>query len=104
KGFIRLQLSWLYREKGDEDNESAFRDGAIKNFTHAYENERFPMAGFDSPTLTYLLGDLYRRSGKYDDALKFISQVVVMRDIPARLKERAVDVKDLIAKERGQES
>ena len=100
KALISLQLSWLYRDHSDEDNEILFRENALKGFMNAYENESFPIAGMDPPTLQYLLGELYRRNGQLDDAMKFTNMIIVSRTVTARLKERAEDVKELILAEK----
>ena len=100
KALICLQLSWLHHDNGDEDNEILFRENALEGFMHAYEHERFPIAGMDAHTLQYLLGELYRRRGQLDEAMRFISLIIVSRGVAARLKERAEDVKELILAEK----
>jgi len=100
KAMICLRLSWLYRDKEDYEKEKAFRENALKGLVQAFETERFPIAGMDAATLDYLIGDLYRRCGNLEEASKHIGKVIVLRGIPSRLKERALDVKDLILKEK----
>jgi len=100
KAHISLQLSWLHHDIGDEDNEILFRENALEGFLFAYEHEHFPIAGMDSHTLQYLLGELYRRRGQLEKAMHFISPIIVSRGIPARLKEKAEDVKELVLAEK----
>ena len=100
KAMICLRLSWLYRDKEDYENEVAFRERALKGLLQAFETERFPIAGMDGATMDYLIGELYRRGGNLDEAMKHIGKVIVLKGIPARLKERALDIKDMILAEK----
>jgi len=99
---IYLRLSWLYRDKEDTVSETVYREYALKGLIEAFEAERFPIAGMDSATLDYLIGELHRRSGNLDEATKHIGKVIVLKGIPSRLKERALDVKELILKEKAE--
>ena len=100
KALICLQLSWLHHDNGDEDNEILFRENALEGFVHAYEHERFPIAGMDAPTLQYLIGELYRRRGQLEEAMRFISMMAVSKAATSRLKEKAEDVRELIVAEK----
>ena len=103
KAMICLRLSWLYRDKEDDENETIYREHALKGLIQAFESERFPIAGMDSATLDYLIGELHRRCGNLDEASKHIGKVIVQRGIPSRLKERALDVKELILQEKAEQ-
>ncbi|MCL2564558.1 MAG: DUF2225 domain-containing protein [Defluviitaleaceae bacterium] len=100
KAMICLRLSWLYRDKDDEESEKTYREEALKGLLQAFETERFPIAGMDHATMDYLIGELYRRCGNLEEASKHIGKVIVLRGIASRLKERALDVKDLILQEK----
>mgnify|MGYP003761606911 CR=1 FL=1 len=51
-------------------------------------------------TLTYLIGDLFRRTGDTENALKWLSEVLISRNATPRLKDKARDVKDAIKEAR----
>lgn len=91
-----LKLSWLYRELGDTKNEELFRQNAIIGFNDAYLNEGSPIYGMDSFTILYLIGELNRRSGNYEEALKYLGNVVTSREVNRKLKDLAITQKDLI--------
>jgi uncharacterized protein (DUF2225 family) len=96
RAMLCLRLAWF--ADTDEDAESAkeFRIYARKGFERAYSNESFPIYGMDSLTLCYLLGELCRRTGERDSALRYISQVIMTKSAGKRLKEKASHVRDLI--------
>ncbi|NLK97901.1 MAG: DUF2225 domain-containing protein [Epulopiscium sp.] len=100
KAYICLKIAWLYRELEDKDNEHRFLEQALKGFLESFEKERFPVCGMNEHTLTYLIGDLYRRTGDTDNALKWLSDVLLSRNVNARLKDKARDVKDVIKEDR----
>ncbi|MFL0249395.1 DUF2225 domain-containing protein [Clostridium neuense] len=91
-----LKLSWLYRELGDLKNEELFRKYAIIGLEDAYSNEGLPIYGMDSFTIMYLLGELNRRSGNYDEALKYLGNVITSRTANRKIKYMAITQKDLI--------
>ena len=58
------------------------------------------MCGMDETTVTYLVAELARRIGKYEEAGRWISQILVSRTASERLKDKAREVKELISKEK----
>ena len=50
----------------------------------------------DESTASYLVADLARRSGNYEKASRWISQVITSRTTPDRVKEKARQIKELI--------
>lgn len=91
-----LKISWLYRELGDIKNEEKFREQALIGFTESYSNEQFPMYGMDNYSILYLIGELNRRSGNYDEALLYLGQVITSSNADKRIKNLAINQKDLI--------
>ena len=69
---------------------------AYAGFSSAFMNEDFPMCGMDELTITYLLAELARRTGKLEEASRYVSRVLTSRQANERIKERARDIKDLI--------
>ncbi len=102
KAFICLKLAWIYRDIKNHPKELLFIRNAITGFVGAYEKEEFPICGMDSVTLTYLIGELYRRVEDYEKAMYFISRVIGTRGANRRILDRALEVKELIKEARGQ--
>ncbi|MCT4542661.1 MAG: DUF2225 domain-containing protein [Vallitalea sp.] len=112
KAYICLKIAWLYRThteyllkennsnqdiiKSNKESEIAFIEKAYKGFIVAYEAETFPVCGMEEITVMYLIGDLARRLGRNDEAMQWVSRVIVSKAANERLKERARHVKDLI--------
>lgn len=96
KSYLCLKLAWLHRDKGDKQTEHVFLKNAYRGFVEAYSAENFPIVGLDEPTVAYLIGELARRMGDYNEANKWIGSVIVSKGINPRLKSRAIDVKELI--------
>jgi uncharacterized protein (DUF2225 family) len=103
KAMLCLKLSWLMRDAGQESQEKGFAAHAYHGFFQAYQSESFPMFGMNELTMAYLLGDLARRLGKLDVAMRYISTVVTSRNVQPKLKQRAQDVRDLIKDARAKE-
>jgi len=97
-----LKLAWMYRLI-DSDNakemELMFLKEALSGFQEAYYNEHFPIYGMDKFTAMYLIGELHRRTGNYDDALVWFSNVVTTPGVKAKLKDLARNQKDLLKEE-----
>lgn len=91
-----LKLSWLYRELGDIKNEQMFREQAIIGFKDAYLNEQTPIYGMDSFKIMYLIGELNRRSGNFDEALRYLGDVIVSQNADRKVKDMAIEQRDLI--------
>lgn len=91
-----LKISWLYREIGDIKNEELFRKQALIGLKDAYSNEQLPVYGMDGLTILYLIGELNRRSGNYDQALKYLGEVITSRSPNRKIKNLAIDQRDLI--------
>ncbi|EYE89039.1 hypothetical protein Q428_04330 [Fervidicella metallireducens AeB] len=96
RAYICLKISWLYRLKDDKTNENKFIEQALYGFKEAFERESFPIYGMDSFTLMYLMGELSRRLGNNEEALRWFGKVIISRHVNPKLKELARDQKDLI--------
>mgnify|MGYP003300610922 CR=1 FL=1 len=112
KAYTCLKLAWLCRGKCEnlpndtndyeqvkkklEEEELSFITKAYEGFIGAFSKEVFPMCGMDEHTTTYLVADLARRCGKYDEAKRWISKVLTARDAKDRIKAKAREVKELI--------
>lgn len=112
KAYTCLKTAWVIRGKAEklpknttdynkqiEDlarEELDFIIKAYDGFEEAFAKESFPMCGMDETTITLLMAELARRSGKYDEAGRWVSKVLISRDANERIKQKARDIKDLI--------
>lgn len=111
-GNVCLKISWLYQDLADELPEDA-PDAAAKKelylkeadnaamkayerLTNARTHESYPIAGMNETTLDYLLAYFAYKKGEYQTAMQFLSGVVSNRSTSPRLKDKALDLKDLI--------
>lgn len=76
--------------------ELEFITHAYEGFVEAFSKEMFPMCGMDENTMTYLVADLARRVGKYDESSRWISKVLISRDANERIKDKARDLKEML--------
>lgn len=122
RAYTCLKTAWVIRGKTEEieesmtketdknsakamiaelkEEETQFLINAYEGFSKAYSTESLPIIGMDIDTISYLLGDLARRIGKYDEASRWISEVIISRSASKRLKDNARNIKDLLTKEK----
>lgn len=115
RAYVCLKLAWLSRGKAETlpDNtpdishvkEVLHKDemedlkSAYEGFATAFSKEDFPICGMDELTVSYLLSDLARQLGKYDEAKKYISRVLTSRESNERIKSKARALKDRITED-----
>ncbi|EGO64932.1 DUF2225 domain-containing protein [Acetonema longum] len=73
---LYLKLAWLYREGKQEKEEQAVLRKSLEYYEKAAIKEQFPIGNMTEITLQYLMGELYRRTGRLDDALSYLGKVV----------------------------
>lgn len=113
RAYTCLKLAWLYRGKREQlmqgeyqkeeiakmaEEEQELLAKAYEGFEAAFGKEDFPMCGMDQHTMMYLLAELARRIGKEEDAKRYVSKVLVARDAPQRIKNKAIDLKEKLQK------
>lgn len=113
RAYTCLKLAWLDRGKREElmqgeyskdevkellEEEKELLTNAFEGFEAAFEKEDFPMCGMDQYTMMYLLAELGRRIGKESVAKRYVSKVLVARDAPQRIKDKAFDLKEKLKK------
>ncbi len=57
------------------------------------------MCGMDEITMMYLIADLCRRIGHFDESKRWISSVLTSRGANERIKNKARDLKDMVEKD-----
>lgn len=72
---ISLKIAWMYRYMKDE-KELQFIQHALDHYLIAYEKEQFPIGNLNEIKLMYLIGELYRRVAKYNEAIIWLNRVV----------------------------
>jgi len=72
---VCLRIAWLYRFKGDP-KEIEFLNFALTSYNDAYQKERFPLDKLDEVTCMYIIAELFRRVGKFDEAILWFSRIV----------------------------
>jgi len=96
KAFINLKLAWVLRGVKNKKLELKFLREAYEGLKKAFSTENFPLGQMDESTAKYVIGDLARRLGEMTDAMRWVGDVVIAKGIPSSLKERALNLKDLI--------
>ena len=112
KAYICLKTAWLLRSKAEhlpedlpdyerqkkqcEDQETEMLRNALDGFIEARASEDYPMCGMDEPTVDYLIAVTAVRFERYDVASRLVVEVIHSTDNP-RMKDRARDLKDLVA-------
>lgn len=109
KAYTCLKLAWLYREmeQGESGKDAAlkaeykklwerFYKEAYDGFQHAIVNEDFPMCGMDTYTMDYLLAALGYYFKDYSYASRCISHILSSRTVGRRIKDKALDLKEII--------
>ncbi|HMM20573.1 MAG TPA: DUF2225 domain-containing protein [Selenomonadales bacterium] len=86
-GGLYLKLAWLYREAGKTEEEMVALDKARENYEGAFLRERMPVGNMTQLALEYLVGELFRRTGKLPEALNYLGKVVVN---PQAKKEKRI--------------
>ncbi|MBQ8527317.1 MAG: DUF2225 domain-containing protein [Lachnospiraceae bacterium] len=112
KAYICLKMGWLMRGMAEAlDTTSAeysakkeayakmereYLSNALEGFVSARQTEGFPMCGMDENTVDYLIAVLAMECEQYDLSLKVLSNVIGSKNANSRVKERALDVKNMI--------
>lgn len=112
RAYTCLKLAWVIRGKQEnlpkdtenydkvmkelKEEEDELIRNAYEGFEAAFSKENFPLCGMDEPTAMYLVADLARRSGEYEKANRWVSQVITSRSAPDRVKDKARQIKELI--------
>lgn len=87
---LYLRLGWLFREGELADEEQLALAKAAQYFEQALFKESLPIAGMSEVSLTYLVGELLRRVGRNEEALRYFSKVV--SNPQAKLEKRILDM------------
>lgn len=70
---ILHHIAWLYRYKGNKEQELRFLEYSLEAYTEVFENE---VSDLNNARLMYLIGELNRRLSRYHDAVKWFGRVI----------------------------
>lgn len=71
-----IKLAWLFREAEQAGEEQIALGKALEYYEKASVKERMPIGQLTELTLQFLLGELYRRTGKIDEAIAYLGRLV----------------------------
>jgi uncharacterized protein len=75
---ILHHIAWLYRFKGDWEQEKRFLEFALDAYVSVFETEG---SSLNNAKLIYLLGELNRRLRNYNEAVKWFGRIINDRSI-----------------------
>lgn len=100
---LALKTAWMYRYINDE-NEKAFLKMALEFYLEAYDKENLPVNNMDELTMIYLIGEISRRLGMYEESINWFSKLFSHPDknsnirIQKMAKEQWYRVRDILKK------
>ena len=104
--YTHLKLSWMYRAYGEtlpehaageaKQKEEAYYKKAYDGFQKALSTEDFPICGMDSLTMDYLLACIACHFKEYSFASRAVSNILGSQTADRRMKDKALDLKDVI--------
>lgn len=115
KAYTCLKTAWVLRGKAESlpadtpdlqkvkadlaAEETEFLENAYSGFLEAFPKEVFPMCGMDENTICYLVAELARRTGHFDDAKRWVARVLVSKSANDRIKQKSMELKDKLSAE-----
>lgn len=91
RGYICEKLAFLYAELNDEEKELKYNKYAYECYMEAYKKENLPIMGMEENQFVYTLAYLAYKIGNNDEARKFLSKIIVKRNLSTTLKEKVDD-------------
>lgn len=85
-----MKLAWLYREVQQTEEEKLALIKALEKYELASVKERLPIGALTEVGLQFLMGELYRRTGKLDEAAVYLGRLV--SDPRARAEKRIYEL------------
>lgn len=99
KAYICLKIAWLYRDLKNEKLELEYLKKALIKFQNSFLYETFPILGLNELTVAYLIATIYYRLKNYKDALQWLSNILVAKNVSPNLKNYAINLKEQIRQE-----
>lgn len=73
---LYVRLAWIYRSKKNEPQEMRFLKLALNEYIESFSKGDFKGTQVSEDRLLYLIGELSRRTGNSQDAVRFFSKVI----------------------------
>ena len=73
---ICLRIAWIYRYKGDHEQEKKFLQYALDSYKIAYHEEDLSDGRFDEYTCIFIVGELSRRLGQLGQSMQWFSRLI----------------------------
>ncbi|MBN2081268.1 DUF2225 domain-containing protein [bacterium] len=92
---LALKASWLYRDWAEQGYEpavkqaEALRQIALQKYELAYEKEDTSKLKIGGPGVGYLIAELLRELGRFDDSLRWFSRIVTDKSATGEVKRMA---------------
>lgn len=112
RAYICLLIGWMLRGKAEtlpeetpdrekvlkalKEEEMGFLNKACEGLMDSFSKESFPLVGLDEPSATYLIAALCAETGKQEEALRWVSRLIVSKSANDRIKERARNLKEMV--------
>lgn len=96
QAYLALHIAWLYREMGSDSESKSFLMRAYEGFGEALTKESFPILGIDEATLMYMLAAMAHELDKLEESKQYLSAVITMPGLSARLKDHALNLKETL--------
>jgi len=80
---ICMRLGWMYRFKGDSVTEFKYMERAYQYYQDAFSKENLPVGKLDEFSCMYLIGELARRIGHYQESITWFGKLISKSVIPA---------------------
>ena len=100
QGKLWLNLSWLYKDVGDEKMHVYAYEKAFEYYNSSYLHSGYQLSESDEQSLCIIIGEIYVRKGKYEDARKILFEATRFKNGNKELSNRAsqsiYDIKELV--------
>ncbi|TYQ15511.1 UNVERIFIED_CONTAM: hypothetical protein Cloal_1977 [Acetivibrio alkalicellulosi] len=76
---ICIRIAWIFRILKDE-KEKEFISYALKYYYEVYDKEDLPIGKFDKYTCMYMIAELNRRIGNYDESIVWFNRLITSNE------------------------
>jgi uncharacterized protein (DUF2225 family) len=103
---LALKASWVYSQWAETGHQPAkdqariMRQIALKHYLESYEKEDNSEKKFGSAGVTYLIAELMREQGNFDESLAWFSRALTDGQVRGEVKRLAQDQRELCRKQR----
>lgn len=73
---IYMRIAWLYRNMENEEQEKRFMKLGLNEYIESYTADDFQSKQISDVRVLYMIGELSRRIGDIDQAIKYFSKVI----------------------------